>query len=521
MKRFKFFLVAHPLQGLGETLLVGLALLNAAAHLEGYAERFVFQTAVFFLCGLCGMWAVLRIRLPQLNWKRQTLWELGVGLGLSLVMLFPLRWLGDLFRWDAVWRLTNWEDWQNVIVLGCTGIGYVFTRIFLRLVLKWNRMRRERMLWSLTHAHLTVVVFFALLGSLLVFLVTPYATTAVQIWSQTKDPLLSLFTGVLITLFPAVTLITVMTVGTLAVMLPPLALFSFFVARRTTRRLETLAATTAALRAGDYDARVAVEGEDEVARLQSDFNSMAEKLSASLTELKEERDTVARVLQSNRDLVANVSHDLRTPVATLRAAVESVLGQWDNLNPDEARQKLAVMEGEIQQLSGLIDDLFTLSQADVDHLSLNCAPLGLQPVIEQAVNAFAPLAWQAGRVEVAASLPDALPPVLADSRRVQQALVNLLRNGAHHTPPGGIIVVQAVEEENTVRVDVRDTGEGIAPEDLPHVWERFFRGQNATAESAGLGLALVKEMVEKMGGNVSVESEAGKGSCFSLRLPKA
>ena len=268
---------------------------------------------------------------------------------------------------------------------------------------------------------------------------TPYATTAVQIWSQTKDPLLSLFTGVLITLFPAVTLITIMTVGTLAVMLPPLALFSFFVARRTTRRLETLAATTAALRAGNYDARVAVEGEDEVARLQSDFNSMAEKLSVTLTELKEERDTVTQVLQSNRDLVANVSHDLRTPVATLRAAVESALNQWDDLNQENARQKLVVMEGEIQQLSGLIDDLFTLSQADVDHLSLNCAPLDLQPVIEQAVNAFAPLAWQARRVEVAASLPDSLPPVLADSWRVQQALVNLLAQrrashsaGGHH-----------------------------------------------------------------------------------------
>jgi two-component system sensor histidine kinase BaeS len=100
-------------------------------------------------------------------------------------------------------------------------------------------------------------------------------------------------------------------------------------------------------------------------------------------------------------------------------------------------------------------------------------------------------------------------------------LLNLLRNGARHTPPGGIVAVTAREEESTVQIEVRDTGEGIDPADLPHVFERFYRGKNAAPEGAGLGLALVKELVEAMDGCVTAESELGKGSCFILRLKKA
>jgi signal transduction histidine kinase len=103
---------------------------------------------------------------------------------------------------------------------------------------------------------------------------------------------------------------------------------------------------------------------------------------------------------------------------------------------------------------------------------------------------------------------------------LEQVLLNLLRNATRHTLPGGIVVVLAKDEDETVRLEIRDTGQGIDPADLPHIWERFYRGKNATSESAGLGLALVRELVEAMGGNVGVESTAGEGSCFRVRLPK-
>jgi signal transduction histidine kinase len=178
------------------------------------------------------------------------------------------------------------------------------------------------------------------------------------------------------------------------------------------------------------------------------------------------------------------------------------------------------MDHEIQRLSGLIDDLFTLSQADVDNLPLTCAPTSLPPLIGQVVETFAPLAWNSGKVEVAANLPDQLPAVQADARRLQQVLLNLLRNAVRHTPPGGIVAILAEAEATTVRIEVRDTGAGIDPADLPHIWERFYRGKNATSESAGLGLALVKELVEAMNGSVTTESAPGQGSCFTVRLPQ-
>jgi signal transduction histidine kinase len=248
---------------------------------------------------------------------------------------------------------------------------------------------------------------------------------------------------------------------------------------------------------------------------------MAEKLETTLADLKTERDTVAQVLQARRDLIASVSHELRTPVASLRAAVETALEPRDQLLPTETRQRLETMEREIQRLSGLIDDLFTLSQAEVDNLRLECIPAELDPLVRQVVETFAPLAWQSGRVEVSTSLPENLPAVQVDIRRLQQILLNLLRNAVRHTPPGGIVVVLAETEANGVRLEVHDTGEGIDPADLPHIWERFYRGKNATSESAGLGLALVKEMTEAMGGSVDVESTPGQGSCFSVHLLKA
>jgi len=516
-----FLLSIHPAQGLVETFLIGLLILSITSRMEGLVSSFVMQTSMFFLCGVCGMWAVLRIRLPRVSWFRQMLWEAGMSLAVSLLMIFGIHRAGILLHWDAIWRLTNWDEWQIVLLLAFTGVGYFCIRLCVRLFIRWNRMRKQHMLWSITNDHLMVAFSFATFFGLLFYLIIPYSSTAVKTWEQTRDPMASMMTGLMTTVFPALTLIVLGLAVTLCVILPPSAVFSYFISRRITRRLESLTKTTASLRAGDYTARVAVEGEDEIAHLQSDFNAMADKLSTTLSDLENERNVVAQILQSRRDLVANVSHELRTPVATLRAAIETLQQRWDDTPPDENRRKVALMESEIQQLSGLIDDLFTLAQADVKHLSLECSPTDLNPLVHQVVDTFSPLAWQTGRVEVTCQLPKVLPPVLVDPRRLQQILMNLLRNGVRHTPPGGIVAVLAEVQNGTVQISVSDTGEGINPDDLEHIWERFYRGRNSGEDSAGLGLSLVKELVEAMRGSVSVESQPGKGSCFHLNLPVA
>jgi signal transduction histidine kinase len=250
---------------------------------------------------------------------------------------------------------------------------------------------------------------------------------------------------------------------------------------------------------------------------------MAADLERATSEIETERDKVVTLLESRRDLIANVSHELRTPVATVKGYLESALAD-DGAEPTDLRHDLEVMEREIERLQGLIDDLFTLARAEVDGLALNVQPADVGPVVQGRVDAMAPLAWQAGRVEIVAEIPPEPPVALADPDRLEQVLINLLRNGVRHTPPGGIVAVLVAAEEESVRIEVRDTGDGIPPDELCHVWERFYRGTEAQVKDergAGLGLALVKELTEAMGGSVRVESEVGKGSCFTLRLPRA
>ncbi len=517
----KFWWRAHPARAIAEAWTLGLLLVLGYSCLIGRVSPVAFNNGLMLLCGLCGMWAVLRARLPQGSVLRQGSQELATGIGLSLAM-WALRLPARLTGLEAVWDHSSWSAAGITLLLECTGVGYMGARVVLRLWLFWDRLRHRRMRWALTHALLMVVVLAAILGALGIFLLSPYSQSAAEARARVADPFASTITDLLLFVFPASGVIIVLTVIALAVILPPSALFSFLVARQTTRRLEKLAAAAKALRAGDYEARVAVAGEDEVAQLQSAFNEMADTLGRTLRALQDERDMVAHLLQARRELIANVSHELRTPVATVRATLDTALERWDGAPPPALRHDLEVMEGEITRLQGLIDDLFALARAEAGQLALQRCPTDIGPIVQRMVEAMAPLAWRSGRVEVVADIPAELPCVRVDAERTEQILANLLRNGVRHTPPGGIVAVQLTPEGTHLRIAVRDTGEGIAPEDLAHIWERFYRGSNSRAsDGAGLGLALVRELAVAMEGTVAVESTPGQGSCFTVRLPRA
>jgi signal transduction histidine kinase len=526
MTRSRFLWSVHPLLAVVEAW--GVALLALLA-LHGFltAQRAVLSAGLLFMCGAAGMWAVLAARIPAGGVRRQMGVELLCAGLLSAGMLAvqqPAQWLGLM----TVWRQLGFAPWMISAILVGTGVGYLTCRVAVRVWLAWDRLRRRRMLWSLTHAHLMLVVLVAAGGSLALFFIMPFSRNAALAQAEAHGLLASVAARFLLDIFPAFSLIVIMTVIALVMILPPSALFSYFVAKQTTRRLEALTRATAALRGGDYAARVPVRGEDELAQLQADFNAMAERLECTLADLSAERDNVARLLRARRELVAGVSHELRTPVATVRATLESLLDHWEiaptQAAPLSARHDLEVMEGEVLRLQGLIDDLFTLSRAEVDALSLELGPVDVGAALRQMVEAMAPLAWQAGRVEVVADIAPDLPTVCADVERLKQVAANLLRNAVRYTPPGGIVAASATAAEGGVRIEVRDTGSGIAPADLPHIWERFYRGagsQSLDRTGAGLGLALVRELTEAMGGRVSVESKKGEGSCFGVWLPEA
>ncbi|HEY2202382.1 MAG TPA: ATP-binding protein, partial [Solirubrobacteraceae bacterium] len=294
---------------------------------------------------------------------------------------------------------------------------------------------------------------------------------------------------------------------------------AYLLSRSLVRRLERLQEASAAIAAGDLTQRVQVArgSGDEVAQLGRQFNVMAADLERTLQELRAERDRVAGLLEQRRQLVANASHELRTPLATVRGYVESALARVDGV-PLELQRDLETIDREIERLQQLIEDLFAVAQTELGKLTLRLEPTDVGAVVQQVVSTSAPLAWRQRRVEVLAEVASGVPPAIADRQRLEQVLSNLLGNALRHTPPGGLVAIGVAAEDDSVRIEVRDTGDGIDVEDLPHVFERFFRGRNNTEVGAGLGLALVAELTHAMGGEVAAHSTPGQGSSFEVRL---
>lgn len=393
--------------------------------------------------------------------------------------------------------------------------AFAFFRALAYLWPRWVGLRRSRLRWEMTHT--TLIVVAVVTSSVLLVASVPYLTgTLPGVFSEP---------GRLAEILPPVGITIFLTVVALALVLPPAALVSYFAARRTARRLESLAHGTSGLREGNLEIRVEVDGTDEVSDLQKDFNAMAADLEEAMRDLRSERDNVAHLLKTQRELVANVSHELRTPVATMRGYLESALDEVsENRLPEGVRDDLEVMGREVIRLQRLIDDLFALSRTEAGSLPLALRPTDVATLLSRCAGAASEAAWRAGRVEVIHAAEENLPPVSADEGRLEQVVRNLLQNAVRHTPPGGIVSLNATAGPDSVVVEVKDTGEGIAPDELEHVFERFYRSDGARKldhAGAGLGLTLVRELTEAMNGSVSVESEPGSGSRFTLRLPRA
>ncbi len=299
------------------------------------------------------------------------------------------------------------------------------------------------------------------------------------------------------------------------------ALVAYVLARRLVQRLERLGKAAESLAAGDLSCRVEEGRNDELGQLARRFNRMAADMQRTLQELEAERDRVTGLLEARRQLIAGVSHELRTPVATARGYVESALRDGNAL-PADLRADLETVEREIVRLQRLIEELFTLARAAVGRLVLRLRPTDPGEVVRRLTETMAPLAWNQRRVQIVAEIAPGLPRAQVDPQRLEQIVSNLLSNAVRHTPPGGLVAAAVVAVPGAVRVQIRDTGEGIAEKDMPHIFERFYRGRSEDDPSgAGLGLALVKELTEAMGGSVEMTSTAGQGSCFAVCLPLA
>ena len=269
--------------------------------------------------------------------------------------------------------------------------------------------------------------------------------------------------------------------------------------------LSKLSGAARAFAAHQWDQRVAVNGTQEMADVATAFNDMADSLQQ------------AEALR--RNLMADVAHELRTPLTVIQGNLRAIL---DGVYPLE-REEIATLYDETRLLQRLVDDLRELALAEAKQLKLNTLPIDLRPLIEATISTFG-VAAETQAITLSARFPDQLLLVLADSDRVGQVIRNLVGNALRHTSTGGSIAVEVTTTADRVRVSVIDSGEGIPPEDLPHVFDRFYRGDRSRARSSGgsgLGLAITKSLVEAMGGAIGVDSQSDAGSTFWFTLPVA
>lgn len=433
---------------------------------------------------------------------------------LSLAILLPIcTWIiGQIAgQPDFLTRSGLWGGF-SILMLAGSGIVYFCWRIFCNTWSRWQHMRRTRFAWSLTATITYIIVAFALFIMIIFFLFSlfqEYSGDTVDNISWAAWILRELAVFV----FPQLFLFWLALVITLLLAIPPLLFFSYLSTRKFTLRIEALAKTAHQLQTGDLSARTPVNGIDEVAQLQATFNQMAENLQNASQALQAEHDKEAMLLNTQRELTAAISHELRTPVATLRAYLENNLTQNSNMSP-KMHSDLEIMQHETDQLQKMVDDLFTLAQSEVNQLNLMLQPLNLVPFMVDWVEKYKPVAWKNHKVDLQCILSDDIPVILTDPQRLEQIMNNLVNNAVRHTPPGGLVQVQIIPYETKVRISVNDTGDGILVEDIEHIWQRYFRGKNNQHQGGGLGLALVKELAESMGANVGVESHSGEGSQF-------
>lgn len=290
--------------------------------------------------------------------------------------------------------------------------------------------------------------------------------------------------------------------GLAALVLALAAGASVAVGLRITRPLRELAAAARRMTDGDDDARAVVRTRDEIGDVAVAFNSLAER--------RGEQERLRRAM------VGDVAHELRTPLSSVRGWLEAA---QDGLTPTDGRLVDSLHE-EAVHLQSLVGDLQDLALADAGELRLHPEPVELGPALEQVVRGQGAAASAKGVGLTARTDPGVV--VRADPVRLRQAVTNLVANAVRHTPGGGSVEVTGARDGGDVVVAVRDTGEGIAAADLAHVFERFWRADASRTRGtggSGLGLAIVRQVATLHGGSVGVESEVGRGTTFTLRLP--
>jgi signal transduction histidine kinase len=257
---------------------------------------------------------------------------------------------------------------------------------------------------------------------------------------------------------------------------------------------------------GNLDSRVEVTGRDEISELSRYFNYMAERIQTST--------------QLQKDFVANVSHEIRTPLTSIEGFSQALLDDMVESEEDK-RRYLTIISGETARLKRVLEQLLALSRIDAGVWVLHPAPLSVAEYVEALGEKLLPQARDKG-IELRVEAQPGIPPVETDGDTLGQVLHNLLDNAIKFTPEGGEVVLSADPLPKGARIQVRDTGQGIPGEELEHIFDRFARVERSRSQrygGSGLGLAVCRELLNLLGGKISVWSQPGKGTAFTVELP--
>ena len=281
---------------------------------------------------------------------------------------------------------------------------------------------------------------------------------------------------------------------------------SLLLSRMLTQRISHLLQAIASVREGAYNHRAVVKGSDEIAQIAAEFNSLTGRLQT--TE------------EARRRFVSDASHEMKTPLAGIKLLTDSIL-QTEDIDPATTREFVADIGHEAARLERITEDLLRLTRLDSGAIE-PAAPVAVAPVLERAARMLHPVAdqrhidltWQA----------DPQATVLATEGDIHQILYNLMENAVKYTAPGGFVRAEVSVEEGQVVMTVQDNGMGIPAEDMPHIFERFYRVDKARSREiggTGLGLSIVGDTVQRRGGEITVADREGGGTVFTVRFPRA
>jgi two-component system OmpR family sensor kinase len=282
---------------------------------------------------------------------------------------------------------------------------------------------------------------------------------------------------------------------------------SAVIAQSVAHPLQQMGHAARRIAAGDLDQRVPVQGPREVQALVQSFNDMVER--------------VAIGQQAQRDFLANVSHDLRTPLTSIQGFSQAIVDGVAS-DPESAQRAAQIIQDEAARMRRMVEELLDLARIEAGKLDMRRRAVRVGDVLQTVADSLSVRAQEKG-LRLEATIPPALPRIAGDEDRLVQVFSNLLDNAINHTPPGGLVSLDAEANQGGIVIAIRDTGEGIPPDDLPRIFERFYQvdksRQRSQQPGIGLGLAITRQIVEAHGGTIQAASALGKGTIFTVWLP--